>query len=213
MLNILVAGAAALSLFSPLAAPWDDGANPPPTDRIVIDVVTVNGTGCRPGTAAVAVAPDNTAFTVTYSEYLTQAGYGTKPTDGRKNCQLNLRVHVPQGFTYAIASAQYRGFKHVEKGATGLQKANYYFQGDALTGTKEHPIKAGEADWQFNDEVGVDALVWSKCGAERNLNINTELRVSAGTSDKKSTSFINMDSTDAAINTIYHFAWEKCPKN
>jgi hypothetical protein len=76
--------------------PWP---SPPPPDRIIIDVVTVNGSGCRPNTAAVAVSPDNTAFTVTYSEYLAQVGVGSKPTDFRKNCQLNLRVHVPQGFT------------------------------------------------------------------------------------------------------------------
>ena len=80
-------------------------ADPPPTDHIVIDVITVNGSGCPAGTAAVAVSPDNTAFTVTYSDYLAQVGIGSVPTDFRKNCQLNILVHVPQGFTYAIASA------------------------------------------------------------------------------------------------------------
>ncbi len=60
---------------------------PPPPDRIVIDVVTVNGSGCPAGTAAIAVSPDNQAFTVTYSDYLAQVGVGSKPTDFRKNCQ------------------------------------------------------------------------------------------------------------------------------
>ncbi|CAM5378677.1 hypothetical protein SALBM311S_06184 [Streptomyces alboniger] len=34
----------------------------------------MNGSGCPQGTAAVAVSEDNTAFTVTYSDYLAQAG-------------------------------------------------------------------------------------------------------------------------------------------
>jgi hypothetical protein len=45
----------------------------------------------------------------------------------------------------------------------------------------------------------------------RNLNINTELRVSAGTSNPATTtSFLAMDSTDGDINTVYHFHWEHC---
>ncbi|MDI5982915.1 DUF4360 domain-containing protein, partial [Amycolatopsis magusensis] len=81
-----------------------------PTDRIVIDIATVNGSGCPRDTAAVAVSQDNTAFTVTYSQYLAQVGGGVPATAARRNCQLNLVVHVPHGFTYAIASADYRGY-------------------------------------------------------------------------------------------------------
>src|SRR4051794_10367847 len=76
---------------------------PPPKDRIVIDVITVNGTGCKAGTAAIAMSSDNTAFTVTYSAYTALVGLGSTSTDFRKNCQLNLIVHVPSGFTYAIS--------------------------------------------------------------------------------------------------------------
>jgi hypothetical protein len=185
----------------------------PPSDKIVIDVVTVNGSGCPDRTAAVAVSPDNTAFTVTYSAYLAQVGVGAQPTDFRKNCQINLVVHVPQGFTYAVASADYRGYAKLVKGATGLEKANYYFQGSPATAQISHPFSGPfDNDWQKTDAVEVAALVFAPCGALRNLNINTELRVSAGTSDPtKTTSFMVMDSTDGDISTIYHFAWKRCP--
>ena len=124
MISTLAAAALALStiVIPPVA-------DPPPTGQITIDVVTVNGSGCRIGTAAVAVSPDNKAFTVTYSEYLAQVGPDARPTDFRKNCQLNLRVNVPSGFTYGIAQADYRGFAHLERGAKGTQRASYYFQG------------------------------------------------------------------------------------
>src|SRR5437763_3163316 len=124
MLNAMAAAGLALSVLVPQT--FSD-ATPAPPGKIVIDVVTVNGSGCPDRTAAVAVAPDNTAFTVTYSKFTAQVGVGSTPTDFRKNCQLNLRVHVPQGFTYAIAQADYRGFAHLEKGATALERANYYF--------------------------------------------------------------------------------------
>ncbi|GHF71019.1 hypothetical protein GCM10018790_56070 [Kitasatospora xanthocidica] len=212
LLRVLAAAAAVAASLSGSSAFGVDSL-PTPPDRIVIDVATVNGSGCPAGTAAVAVSPDNTAFTVTYSDYLAQVGLGSKPTDFRKNCQLDLRVHVPQGFTYAIASADYRGFAHLEKGANGTERANYYFQGQAQTTYASHRFNGPQDDsWQATDTVDVAALVWAPCGEERNFNINTELRVSAGSSDPtRSTSFMTMDSTDGNINTVYHLAWKHCP--
>ncbi|MFF7725312.1 DUF4360 domain-containing protein [Streptomyces sp. NPDC008001] len=184
-----------------------------PPDKIVIEVATVNGSGCPAGSAAVAVSLDNTAFTVTYSQYLAQVGLGTKPTDFRKNCQLNLIVHVPHGFTYAIASVDYRGYGHLEPGATGEQKASYYFQGQSETTIKSHQFAGALNDnWQATDTTEIAQRVWAPCGEQRNFNINTELSVAAGTSDPtKTTSFMAMDSTDTAINTLYHLAWKECP--
>ncbi|AWK09753.1 DUF4360 domain-containing protein [Streptomyces spongiicola] len=183
-----------------------------PPDKIVIEIATVNGSGCKPGTAAVAVSQDNTAFTVTYSDYLAQVGGGASPIDFRKNCQLNLIVHVPQGFTYAVASADYRGFASLQNGATAVQKASYYFQGSPDTAAREHPYSGPYNDnWQATDTTEWGQLVWAPCGVKRNFNINTELRVSAGTSDPSTTSFMTMDSTDGEINTIYRLAWKECP--
>ncbi|MFD7104335.1 DUF4360 domain-containing protein [Streptomyces celluloflavus] len=215
MLSTLSAGAAVASLlFAGAASPTAParGGTEPPAGQITIDVATVNGSGCRPGSAAVAIAPDNTAFTVTYSEYLAQAGKDTKPTDSRKNCQIALNVHVPQGFTYAVAKADYRGYAALKPGANGLEQASYYFQGDSDTGRKSHTFTGpADANWQTSDETDVSALVYAPCGEERYFNINTELRVNAGTSDPNTTSYMAMDSTDGSINTTYHFAWKQCP--
>jgi hypothetical protein len=210
MLNIIAAAGVALSLFTPVSGSSDPWGDTPPADSIVINVVTVNGTGCKPGTAAVAVADGGLAFTVTYSTYLAGAGPSFKVTDGRKNCQLNLKVAVPAGFTYAIASADYRGYASFTKPATAVQKANYYFQGMPETVQQTHNITPRQDDWQFGDSVPVEALVYKPCGEIRNLNINTELRVAS--TNKKVDNYAEMDSTDGSISTKYHFNWLKCPK-
>ncbi|GAB4000650.1 DUF4360 domain-containing protein [Glycomyces albus] len=182
-----------------------------PDDQILIDVATVNGSGCPAGTAAVAVSEDNTSFTVTYSEYLAQAGGGSSPIDFRKNCQLNLIVHVPHGFTFAIAKTDYRGFAHLEPGASGMQRASYYFTGQSQTDSSTHLLQAPYSDnWQFTDVVEAPQLVYRPCGEERNFNINTEIRVGAGT-DRDLLSFMAMDSVDGDIESTYHFAWLTCP--
>ncbi|WP_158887371.1 DUF4360 domain-containing protein [Amycolatopsis anabasis] len=208
MLSMIAAAGVAMSL---LTAPASAQPSGPPPDRITVDIVTVNGSGCPPGTAAIAVSSDNTAFTVTYSDYLAQAGAGASPTDFRKNCQLNLQVHYPQGFTYAIAKADYRGFAHLEKGASALERANYYFQGQSATERVSHTFNGPFSDdWQTTDQTDWASLVWAPCGEYRNLNVNTELRVNAGSARPDTTSFISMDSTDGSVKTTYHFAWKRC---
>ncbi|MEU0069916.1 DUF4360 domain-containing protein [Streptomyces sp. NPDC006332] len=212
--GLLLGGAIAALLTTALPAQASSGGfEDPPPDKIIIKVATVNGSGCPQGTAAVAVSEDNTAFTVTYSDYLAQAGGNSDPTAFRKNCQLSLVVHVPGGFTYAIASADYRGFASLQRGATGNQRASYYFQGSSDTVSKNHPFTGPRDDnWQATDTTDWPQLVYAPCGVQRNFNINTELRVSAGTQSPGKVSFMTMDSTDGDISTVYHLAWKECPK-
>lgn len=214
--TVFTAGAAvalAAAALTPPAGAATGGPSFAPPEQITIDVVQANGSGCPLGTAAVAVAPDNTAFTVTYSNYTAQVGPGAGPTDFRKNCQLGLSLNVPQGYTYAIAQADYRGFASVQQGATATEKASYYFQGMSQTVSRSHTLRGPfQNNWQATDTVPIEALVFHPCGAQRNLNINTELLAQAGTSGPAATSFISMDSTDGSINTKYHFSWKRCPQ-
>jgi hypothetical protein len=207
MLSVMAATSLALSLLAAPEAPSTADVVPP--GKITVDVVTVNGSGCPAGTAAVAVSDDNTAFTVTYSDYTAQAGAGSTPTQFRKNCQLNLRVHYPQGFTYGIAKADYRGFAHLPRGAKGVQRASYYFSGSSSTGTSTHNIASPTSNnWQFTDSTDVAEIVFAPCGMVRNLNVNTEVR--AYTNSSNQSAFVSMDSTDGSVNTRYQFAWKRC---
>ncbi|MFG2750527.1 DUF4360 domain-containing protein [Streptomyces xanthophaeus] len=210
---VLLTGSATVLLFTAFAPPAGAAAPAPaPSGQITVDVATVNGSGCRPGSAAVAVAPDNTAFTVTYSEYIAQAGGAAPPVDARKNCLLSLVVNVPQGYTYAVSKVDYRGFGSLQPGAVGTQKASYYFQGMSQTAYRTHKFQGALDDnWQATDETGIEALVFAPCGEKRNFNINTELRAETGTSDATKTSFMALDSTDGSFNSKYHFSWKECP--
>ena len=208
MIPILAIAGVAAALITP-------GTDPAlaPSEKVTVDIVTVNGSGCPAGTTAVAVSPDNTAFTVTYSNYLAQVGVGALATDGRKNCQLVVQVNIPSGFTFAIAQADYRGYANLAKGATGLQRASYYFQGESATQAISHRLPTGPYDdnWQATDTAAVAELVYAPCGVKRYFNINTEMRVGAGSSDvTKTTSYMSMDSTDGNVSTEYHFAWKRC---
>jgi hypothetical protein len=210
MLKALFAiGTAAAMLAAPVATPAETAATlaSPPPGAITIHLVSANGSGCRPGTTQVAAFEDNTGFTITYSAYTAQAGDHLNPVESRRNCQLAVLAHVPQGFTYAISQVTYRGYLQLERGAVALQKASYYFAGGLPTSSAQHRFTGPVADnWTVNQLI--HTLVWAPCATARNLNINSELRVHAAS--RAPISFITMDSTDTSISTVYHLTWRRC---
>lgn len=207
MLSALTAAAFAMAAITPSAV-----ESSPPPGKITVEVATVNGSGCPAGTAAVAAAADNTAFTVTYSHFRAEAGGSSDPTAFRKNCQLAVQVSYPQGFTYGIAQADHRGFGHLAAGVRGVEQADYYFAGQSGTTHKTHTFAGPLSDnWQATDKTGAGSIVHAPCGERRLFNINTELRViTSSTDSKNTTSFMSLDSTDASVSTKYHFSWKKC---
>jgi hypothetical protein len=198
--------ALALLLVSRVAA-----ADPDPGTIYITDM-TYNGSGCPIGSTVAHVADDATTFTVIHSQFLAQVGPGIMASEARKNCQINLGLFVPQGFSYAIASVDYRGYAELASGANAKQKATYYFEGRPVQGSTTHTFTGPMADdWHVNETADVAALVWSPCGEKRNLNINAEVRLSRGTSPASASSYMTMDSEDGSIQTIYHIAWKTCP--
>lgn len=206
MLNVLVAGALAVSM---LGAPVSMVSKVQPPDAITVELVDYNGTGCPPGSAVVTLSPDKMAFSVKYNQYIAQVGAGSPPIAFRQNCQLAIDVNVPAGFTYAIVSADYRGYGYLEPGASGLQKATYYFQGMPEDSFTQHAFTGPMDDnWHVREET--EFPVFAPCGGTRFLEIGTELRVNAGTSDPAKINLLMMDSENHSVETEYHFEWRSC---
>lgn len=204
MLHSVAAAGLALSFLNPV--PVADVENP--WDKVTVELVTVNGSGCPKDTVQVAVAPDNTAFTVTYNAYTAKIGPNVDPMLARRNCQAALKVNVPNGYTYGVVSAEYRGFAKLNKGVTATQIASYYFQNNPDTDRRRHEYKgAFEDSWQANDTTEWAQVVWGPCKEKRLFNINTEMRI---TGNDSKVSYITMDSLDAGLKTTYHYALKKC---
>ena len=210
MFNLLVLGSMAASLLVAPAAGAAPELDTTPSSGVTFSVVTVNGSGCPAGTARVRTSADNTSFTVTYDDYVAEDGARTDPTDFRRNCQINLLVSIPQGFTYAVARAEYRGHAKLAAGARAQQNAYYYFTGTSPTAETNFAINGPyNGSWKNVDEVEAAALVSAPCGAKTNLNINTDLVVRAGSAES-SRNWISMDKAHGDVDTIYHVSWKHC---
>jgi len=202
-----ILGVAGTVLALSLSTPADAAVAGVPDGNVTVEVVAVNGSGCAPGTAAVIANADKTGFRIRYHDFVAEAGGTADPTDRRKNCQVGVLVTVPAGWTFAIAEAEYRGRARLTAGATALQRTNYYWQGSSANSSTEETF-AGPLNgyWETSDVAPV--LIYTPCAEQRILNINTELRVDAGTSGARSS--MSMRSSDGDVDTLFHFSWVRC---
>ncbi|MGN9910181.1 DUF4360 domain-containing protein [Phytohabitans sp. LJ34] len=208
-ITVALAVAMALSLpGSAQAEPTEAAATEAAPDAaIAIDVVAAAGSGCPPGTLRVIGNADNTGFRIRYTTFVAEAGGGADVADRRKNCQAALLVSVPAGWTFAVASAEYRGRLRLDSGATALHRTNYYWQGSSENNQEDHPF-SGPASGAWRASDSAYALVYKPCNEQRILNVNTELRVDEGTSSRKNT--ISMSSSEADVETLFNFTWRRC---
>ncbi|GLZ35488.1 hypothetical protein Lesp02_76750 [Lentzea sp. NBRC 105346] len=180
----------------------------PPGEKVTIDVVTVNGTGCPRGSAVVAVSPDNTAFTLNLEEMVAAAGKLARPGDARRSCTFNLRMRATGGYELGIERAVYRGWGQIERGAVGTARPQHYFQGSpGLPGMPRRFPGPFSDDWEITDDTPREP----SCDTPRNLVVTIELGMSAGTSDPKTTSYLGMGSSDGSLPTVYRLLWKRCP--
>lgn len=173
-----------------------------PPGPVAVEVVGLQGEGCPAGTATVAMSLDNEAFTVTYSDFLVQP----RGPEGRKTCEINLKIHHPEGWTYGIAQTDYRGFAHLGDGSRGVVKGHYFFPG-MPTRHSSHTYPGPMTDnWQVTDRLPPGDILHGPCRERKPLSVNAELKVVG----KSATSFMTMDSTDSAVSSTFRLSWRKC---
>ncbi|MDT5035200.1 MAG: hypothetical protein QOE03_385 [Micromonosporaceae bacterium] len=179
----------------------------PPTAVITLEVTIINGSGCPGNSATATMLPDNSGFRVVYQDFIARDGGTAAPTEFRQNCQINVVVHIPQGFTFAIASADYRGRANLVAGASALERTNYYFQGSSANNFVDHTFTGPlHAAWHTTDVTAVAEVVFAACGVDRSLNMNTELRVNS----PGGASSMSLRSSDGDVDTVVHFGWKHC---
>lgn len=187
------------------AITYGQGPNP---DEVYINQITYGGTGCPAGSVAGNIAEDARAFTLLFDQYTAEAGPGILLVAGRKACQVTLDLHIPGGWQYTLFTVDTRGFLNLESGTSATQQNRYYFQGGlngpALVSNFYGP-RVG--DYMARDNVGITSLVWSPCGVNRALNVNTSVRVAAPWGRR---ALATVDSLDGEFKLRYWVQWRRC---
>lgn len=200
----LLAGLAAAA-----PAPWSDAG--PSGHEVTIAGISFAGSGCPAGSVAGQLSSDLTTITLLYDSFVAQAGANTKAADMRKNCQLNVKLQYPSGWQFSVFKADYRGYAALQKGDSGTCKATYYFSGDQKQVSSTLQLNGPFNDnYVKTDSFGVESTVWSPCGKEGMLNINSEVRITPiGTTHS---ALMTVDSQDLKFTQIHYLQWQSCKK-
>jgi hypothetical protein len=174
--------------------------------------VTANGTGCPAGSWKTDISSDGQTFTTTFDRYVTEIN--ERQTVAVKNCQLTIKLHSPNGLSYSVSQFYYQGYAFLEEGVKARQIAQYYFQGNPVAAEQIRADLVGPVDdtYLFEDKIRtIDTVVWSPCGVDRNLNVNTTLRLQNDSSNPGN-GYINVSSVDGKTETklVFRLNWRKC---
>jgi hypothetical protein len=177
-------------------------------DDIRIGYPAYGGSGCPQGTASAALSPDQKTLSILFDQYQVEAGRATGRTIDRKSCNIAIPVHVPQGYSISLFKVDYRGFNALPAGGRSRLNVNYFFAGQQGPTYSKTFVGEQTADYFLTNSVAAGALVWSPCGADTNLRVNSDLMVQTNASQQQA--LATVDSTDIKAGLIYHVQWRRC---
>jgi len=172
--------------------------------------VTANGSGCPAGTWDAAISEDGQTFTLRFSQYETTIDPGQAISI--KDCQLAIKLHSPNGLSYAVSSFYYSGYAFLDSnGMAAAQTAKYYFQGNPIASNENRSDMRGPIDkeYVFQDNVGTVDLTWSKCGVNRDLNVATRVQL-RNNPRKTGSGYISNTTVDGSVELKFKLSWRSC---
>lgn len=184
----------------------------PDQSQVYIISAVPRGSGC-PGesSASINISSDRKAVTILLDQYIAEIGPGLPLSGARKNCQINLNMHYPQGFQYSVLSSDYRGYIRLDRGVSATQRANYYFSGESSGDAATQTTLNGPIDQNYliSDDIPFTSTVWAPCGRVAALNINSEVRVN-NSGNRQGAGIITTDSVDLKVEYIVGVQWRRC---
>lgn len=178
------------------------------SDDIYLGEPGYGGTGCPAGSASVTLSPDLKSLSILFDEFIVEAGNAVGKNLGRKSCNIAIPVHVPGGMTVSVLKVDYRGFLSLPRGSESRFSSEFFFAGSK--GPKIERIFRGakEEDFTISNDLDLISLVWSPCGKDVNLRVNTSLLVKTNRFGDNAVS--TLDSADIKAGMIYHLSWKRC---
>jgi hypothetical protein len=165
------------------------------------------GNGCPAGSASAVLSPDNKSLSILFDQFIVEAGRANGST-ARKTCNVAIPVHVPQGFSLSIINVDYRGYVSLPAGASARMTAEYFLAGSLGPRFDKMFMGKTDTDYEFTNDIGIQAQVWSPCGADTTLRVNAAMLVR--TNRMNDDAMATVDTADFKAGLLYKLQWKTC---
>lgn len=166
------------------------------------------GSGCPAGSAAASVSPDGSSLSILFDRYAVEAG-GSNPRVARKSCNMSIPVKVPNGMSVSLISADYRGFVDLPAGSEARLDTEYFFGGSRGPAYSQRFNGRFSNTYLKRHQMAAAANIWSACGADVNLRVNSGMMVRSNGAAALAT----VDSADFNAGILYHLRYRSCNGN
>ena len=68
-----------------------------------------------------------------------------------------------------------------------------------------------DKDYLLHDEADSTSVVWSPCGENGALNINSQIRLTS--TNERARGLLTADSLDASFRQLVHIKWQECHRD
>ena len=205
--------AVALSLCVAIVSASPMPQPPPPVDlsKVYINGVTYAGSGCPANSVAISKSDNWAEITLAFDQYVASIGPGIPITQNRKNCNLNINLHYPEGLQFAVYETDYTGFAQLESKVRATHQSDYWFAGFANQKATLRSTWVGPFTntYSFTDTLTHEATVFSPCGASTTLNINTQLYLD-NSQNHQGSGQITTETIDHKVTTTLGLEWTPC---
>jgi hypothetical protein len=201
--------------------PWGHGHHgnqvvtvPAPTGSIIANVNAL-GSGCPDGAWDASISSDGQTFTLRFNSY--EADLKATQPMASESCRITVQLSAPTGMSYSVASLYYSGYVFLEQpGMRAAYTARYSIQ--EVPGSErnaDRDVVQGPIDQEFTFESTPEPI-WSPCGGNSNLNIDTSITVMNNPA-KTGSAFMNnsaidgtVGDTDGTLAMQWHLGWRSC---
>jgi len=203
-----VAAASASTLVTLLAL----GAGPapcqetPPPDQVWIKGISYAG-HCSAGSVTVSLAPDAGSFRLGMGGIRAFMGPGTSLMHSRKNCQINVALQKPEGFTVAIDAIDYAGEAELPAHVRAFHRVMHYFAGGPPIATPYTTIlDPFFGPWEHHRETDPAELAYFTClSSYASFDFTVVVRLQPPASGERPESFIELTS-----GPNVRLQWKRC---
>lgn len=182
--------------------------------EVKIRSVSSGGSGCPEGSVRAEIAPDGSSISVLYDQFQARVGPGVNVD--RKDCNVMIILDKPAIFSFALESADFRGFVHVSPGSRARQKVTVF---SGLGDLMRVNVNLGNQVWNSPTSQNyvlqavkpVEGLSFLGCippNKKARMQIKSEAIVENGGSGAEA--MISVDTADGRLVQRYNLRWINC---